>query len=86
MVFWVGFDESVSGAAKYAAHHLNQVYDAFVVDEVVNPVGFLFIIKNALVSQYRQMLRNVALAGAYLLNDVLDANGVAAEYAQNLKS
>lgn len=73
-------------AAKNAAHHLNQVCYTFIVDKIVNPIGFFFVIENALVSQYCQVLGNIALTRANLLNDLLYANRVIAEYAKDFQA
>lgn len=67
--------------AKNRAHHFNQMYHALVVDIVKNPVGILLEIQNAFVSEYRQMLRDIALTGAYLVNYILDADRFIAKHA-----
>lgn len=74
-----------SGAAKYRAHHLDEADDSFVVNEIKNPIGILFVVENAFVSQNGQMLGNIALGGAHLIDDLLHADRLVAENAKDFQ-
>lgn len=62
--------------AKYVAHHLYQLQHPFIVDVIKDPIGFFVAAEDVFFPENGQVLRDVALAGAYLFYDVLDANGL----------
>ena len=75
----------VSGAEN-VPHHFDELQHAFVVNVIKNTVSFFFTAKDIFFSKNGQMLRNIALAGANLVNNVLHADGLGAENAQNFQS
>lgn len=68
-------------STKYFFHHFDELEHALVIDKVVDTVCFLFVAENVFLSQDRKMLRDVALAGTYLFNDILHTNRVVAQDA-----
>lgn len=72
--------------AKYLTHHSNQLQHALIVYKIINTIGFFPAAKNAFIAQDRQMLRNITLSCSYYRDNVLNANGIVAQYAKNLES
>ena len=72
--------------AEHFTHHVNQLQHPVVVDVVVDSIGFFFRAQNVFFTKDCQMLRDIALRGAYLFDDVLHADRVGAQNAQNLQS
>ena len=73
---------SVRGA-KNVAHHLDELKHSIIVDKVENTVRFFFRAQDTFFSQYRQMLRNIALAGSHFIDNILYANRIITQDAQN---
>lgn len=68
--------------AKNILHHFNQQQYPGIVNKVINTVGLFFRAENVFFSEYGQMLGNVALAGTYLFDNLLYADGIIAQNAQ----
>lgn len=62
-------------------HHFDEFKRAIIVDEIKNTIGFLFGAQYVFLPENRQMLRNIALTGSDLLDNVLYANRIVAEDA-----
>ena len=71
--------------AKYVSHHPDEFQSAQIANAVINSVRVLACSQNALVAQYRKMLRNIALGCAYLIYDLLDADLLIAQHTQYFK-
>lgn len=63
------------------SHHFDEFKRAVIVDEIKNTIGFLFRAQYVFFSENRQVLRNIALTGSDLLDNVLYANRIVAEDA-----
>lgn len=72
--------------AEDLAHHADELEGADVADTVIYPVGILAGGQNALVTQDRQMLRDVALRSPDVIDDVLDTHLPIAEGAEDLEA
>lgn len=66
---------------KNVPHHLNEFEHTIIVDEIKNPIGFLFGAKYIFFSKNGQMLGDIALAGSNLLYNFLYAHRIIAENA-----
>lgn len=71
--------------AEYLAHHPDELQGPEVADPIVDPIGVFARGKNTLVPQNGQVLRYVALRGAYLLYDILYTDLLVSQGAQNLQ-
>lgn len=60
--------------AEDVPHHFNQLQHTGIVDKVINTVRLFFGAENMFFSENGQMLGNVALAGANLIDNVLYAD------------
>src|SRR5262245_11535121 len=74
------------GAAQDFAHGGDQVQGTLVAHRVVHAVCVLSRAEDAFFAQDRQVLGYVALRGPDRLDDVLDAQLVLAQYAQDLQA
>ena len=74
------------GVTENVTHHFNELQHAFIINEIKNTVGFFFAAKDVFFSKNSQMLGDVALTGADLVHNVLHADRLSAEDAQNLQS
>ena len=70
----VGNNSDRGGVTKHVAHHANEQQRPGITHPVVDPVGILTRSQDTLISQYRQMLGNVALGGTNLFDDILYAD------------
>lgn len=66
-------------------HHFDQSQCALIVNPVEYLIGFFVEGQQAFVTQYRQMLGDVALGGSYLFYDFLDTGGTFPKTAQNFQ-
>jgi hypothetical protein len=73
-------------ATKNILEHLDELQCARVVDVVIDAISVFLAGKYAFVPQDAQVLRYVALSGADLFDDVLNADFVGAQGAQYLQS
>lgn len=67
------------------AHHADQLEGADVANAVVDPVSVLASRQYALVPQDRQVLGDVALGSAHVIDDVLDTDLAITESAEDLE-
>src|SRR5437879_8783035 len=72
-------------AAQHFAHSDDQLQRALVAHGIVDVIGALSRTENALFPQDRQVLRDIALGGPHRLDDVLYAQLVLAQDAQDLQ-
>lgn len=70
---------------KHFAHHADQPQGAIVADAVIHPIGIFTRRENAFISENCQMLRDIALRRAHMVNDVLHADFTLAEGAQDFQ-
>lgn len=73
-------------AAKYIAHHSDQLQRTQIADAIKYAVRILASRQYAFIPQYRQMLRDIALRCPDLFNDILHADLLVAKHAQNLQA
>ena len=73
---------SLVNGAENVSHHFYKLQHTFVINVVKNTVGFFFTTQDVFFSKNGQVLRNIALAGADLINNVLYADRIGAEHAQ----
>ena len=71
---------------EHIAHHPDQLQCAQIADAVEHPIRILACRQHTLVAQNRQMLRDVALGCADLLNDILHTDLLVAQDAQNFQA
>lgn len=69
--------------AKYVAHHSYELKHPFVVNIIKDTVGLFIAAEYVFFPKNGQMLGDIALASAYLFNNVLDAYRFVAQNAQN---
>lgn len=67
--------------AENVPHHFDEFKCAVVVNEIKNTIGFLFRAQYVFLSENGQVLRNVALAGSNLFDNILYANRIVSENA-----
>lgn len=66
----MGKDELVVGAEDFL-HHFNEQQRARIVDKVINTVSLFFRAENVFLSENCQMLRDIALGCANLIDNLL---------------
>lgn len=71
---------------EHLAHQPNELQGARVADAIEYPVGILARGENAFIAQNGQMLRDIALRGADMIDDILDIHFLIAKNTQNLES
>jgi len=74
------------GGTENFTHHPDQPQRAGIADPVVNAVGILARGQYALVAEDGQVLGNIALRGTHVLNNVLNADFLIAQCAENFQS
>jgi hypothetical protein len=72
-------------AAEDFAHQHDQLQRALIGDAIVNAIGVLAGLQDALVAEYAQMLGDVALGGSDRVDDVLNTDFLVADDAEDLQ-
>lgn len=72
--------------AEHFPHHTDKAQGARVADAVVDAVGILAGRQYAFVTQYRQVLGNIALRCTYVLYNVLHADFLITQGAKDLQT
>lgn len=81
-----GDKRSDGKAAEHVAHHRDQLKGAGIANTVKHPIGVLAGTQHTFVTHDGQMLGNIALRCANLLDDVLHADFFVTENAEDLQT
>src|SRR5512135_883130 len=72
--------------AKDVAHHAQKLQRAGVADAIEHAVSILAGAQHAFVAKNGEVLRDIALRSADMVDDVLDADFLVAQHAENFQT